>query len=165
MSMINDVNVTLQSTRILQSSPSTILADALSSNTTGSSPPVEWWRDSVKLKMIMACAGGDEIGLKALHDAESRAATEKALLLSKRMDAEAQAAANFKLNQAVLTMADITATVASVEKDAYEKACTKKWGTVVPTPPSSAFAALGSLHIAPRNKNNHIGSTVFGDSV
>ena len=157
MSLINDVNLTLQITTLIPSS-STILADALS---IGGDNNASWWKDADKLKLIMACAGGDEVGLKALHEAEARAASERASLLSKKMDAETQAAANLKANQAVLTMADITATVASVDKDAYEKACQRKWGTCVPTPASSAFAALGSLHIAPRNKNNNIGTSTW----
>jgi hypothetical protein len=161
MSMINhDVNSQSRTTIHTDSTPtpSTILADALF---TGGDNNASWWKDADKLKLIMACAGGDEIGLKSLHEAEARAASERASLLSKKMDAETQAAANFKANQAVLTMADITATVASVDKDAYEKACQRKWGTCVPTPASSAFAALGSLHISPRNKNNNIGTSTW----
>ena len=143
-------------------SSSSILADALSSITSTdqefkssaapspSSCPVPWWKDGAKLAVIMACAGGDEIGLKALNEAEGRAAKQRALILASEMDAETQSAARLKLNKAVLTFADVTATVESVERDAYEKACERKWGTVIPTPPSSAFAALGNLHISPR---------------
>lgn len=150
---------------------SSILSDALSSSSSASNPnkttttTTPWWRDNEALTRILACAGGDCDVAASLHGAEARAAAVTAARVSAAASAEIQAAADARLWAADANSkvsdgnGDMGTAVGSAapeavaaERAAFEYACSKKWREAPPMPASSAFAALGSLHLAPRPK-------------